>query len=178
MDQATNLLGAMALAISEKITDEMYEEVRRSGESAAAVIFLGYAPGLSVEVLRQILHLSHPGTVRLIDRLEGDGVVERYTTQDARAVALHLTPEGQELRNRLMRRRLITLESSLGGLTQDERTIFSVLMGKVLANLPKTELDKHHMCRLCCVKTCSKACPIPGNAPLLEPYRKDGAHAT
>lgn len=172
MDRTTNLLGALALAITDRIETRMREELHRSGEAAAAIIFLGYIPGLSVEILRQVLQLSHPGTVRLIDRLESDGFVERRGTDDRRAVALHLTPKGQALRDRLMERRLDALESTLERLTTDERLIFGKLIAKVLTNLPETEVDKHHICRLCAVRLCSN-CPIPGNAPVLKQYRKD-----
>lgn len=154
----------------------MREEINRTGEAAAAIIFLGYIPGLSVEILRQVLQRSHPGTVRLIDRLEDDGSVERRKTDDGRAVALHLTPKGKKLRDRLMKRRRNILEAALEGLTADERLTFGDLIAKVLTTLPKTELDKHHICRLCEVRLCSNDCPIPGNAPILNPYRKDIAH--
>ncbi|TQV78947.1 MarR family transcriptional regulator [Exilibacterium tricleocarpae] len=139
----------------------------RSGESAAAIVVLGYAPGLSVEILRQVLDLSHPGTVRLIDRLEEDGLVERRKAADGRAdgraVALHLTPKGGRLRRQLMDRRLDMLEAALKGLTADERSVLGDLLAKVLTNLPETEMAKHRICRLCAVRTCCN-CPIPGRA--------------
>jgi len=163
MDRTTNLLGALALAITDRINSGMKHALDRSGESAAAIIVLGYAPGLSVEVLRQVLDLSHPGTVRLIDRLEEDGLVERRKAEDGRAVALHLTRKGSKLRQQLMDRRLDMLEAALKGLTANERAVLGDLLSKVLTNLPETEMAKHRICRLCAVRTCSD-CPIPGNA--------------
>jgi DNA-binding MarR family transcriptional regulator len=163
MDRTTNLLGASALAITDRIGSQMRDTLGRSGETGAAIIVLGYAPGLSVEVLRQVLDLSHPGTVRLIDRLEEDGVAVRRKAIDGRAVALHLTPKGLKLRTQLMDRRLDTLEAALSGLTADERLVFGQLLAKVLTNLPETEMEKHRICRLCAVRVCSD-CPIPGNA--------------
>lgn len=163
MDRTTNLLGALALALTDRIKSGMKNILDRSGETAAAIVVLGYAPGLSVEILRQVLDLSHPGTVRLIDRLEEDNLVERRKASDSRAVALHLTRKGSKLRQHLMASRLDTLEAGLKGLTADERLVFGDLLGKVLANLPETEMAKHRICRLCDVRTCSD-CPIPGNA--------------
>ena len=162
MDRTTNLLGALALAITDRIKSGMKNTFDRSGETAAAIVVLGYAPGLSVEILRQVLALSHPGTVRLIDRLEEDGLVERRKADDGRAVALHLTAEGSKLRQRLMDRRLDMLEAALEGLSDDDRLVFGNLLAKVLANLPETEMAKHRICRLCSVKTCAD-CPIPGH---------------
>lgn len=175
LDRTTNLLGALALAVTDRIETRMRETLDRSGEAAAALIVLGYVPGISIEVLRQVLKLSHPGTVRLIDRLEKDGVVARRKADDGRTVALHLTPKGDALRDRLMERRLDALESTLEGLTAEERRIFGNLLAKVLKSIPETEIDKHHICRLCSARLCS-SCPIPGNAPVLQRYRKDAPH--
>ena len=163
MDRTTNLLGALALGITDRIKSDMKGIFDRSGESAAAIVVLGYAPGLSVEILRQVLELSHPGAVRLIDRLAEDGLVERRKGDDGRSVALHLTPKGGDLRRQLMERRLDTLEAALTGLEADERRVFGALLAKVLTNLPETDMAKHRICRLCAVGTC-RDCPIPGNA--------------
>lgn len=153
----------MALAITDRMTLSMREVLDRSGEMAAAIIVLGYAPGMSVEVLRQVLDRSHPGTVRLIDRLEQDGLVERREAKDGRAVALHLTRKGTKLRQKLMERRLDMLEDALHGLAADERKMLGTLIAKVLTNLPESDMAKHRICRLCAVPTC-KQCPIPGHA--------------
>lgn len=163
MDRTTNLLGAVALALSDQLKSDMADAFDRSGETAAAVVVLGYAPGLSVETLRQVISRSHPGTVRLIDRLAEDGLVERRKAEDRRAVALYLTEAGEQLRRQLMKSRLLMLETSLSGLTEDERRVLGELLSRVLSNLPKTEMDKHRICRLCSTPTC-KDCPIPGHA--------------
>lgn len=173
MDSTTNLLGALSLAVSDRIESYMKEALNRSGESAATIIFLGYTPGLTVEILRQVLSLSHPGTVRLVDRLCEDGLVERRKAKDRRAVSLHLTRKGSAARKKLMTSRNELLESSLKGLNNSERIMLGKLIAKVLVELPETEMDKHHICRHCSVALCSNDCPIPGHATILEPYRKD-----
>ncbi|MEL7541440.1 MAG: MarR family transcriptional regulator [Pseudomonadota bacterium] len=163
MDRTTNLLGALALGLTDRIHASLKTVLERSGESAAAIIVLGYAPGLSVEILRQVLERSHPGTVRLIDRLEEDGLVERRKAKDGRAIALHLTRRGAKTREQLMARRLDTVEAALEGLSSSERQLLGELLAKVLTNLPHSEMSKHNICRLCSVPTCAD-CPIPGNA--------------
>ncbi len=161
VDHTTNLLGALALAVTDRISASLKDTFDRSGEAAAAIVVLGYVPGLSLEPLRQVLGLSHPGTVRLIDRLEADALVERRKADDGRAVALHLTRKGGRLRQKLIDRRLETLEAALDGLTADERRTLGRLMARVLTNLPETEMAKHRICRLCSVPLCEN-CPIPG----------------
>lgn len=162
MDRTTNLLGAMALALTDRINAGMKDIFERSGESAAAIIVLGYAPGSSIEILRQVLDRSHAGTVRLVDRLEEDGLVERRKAT-GRVVPVHLTAKGKSLREKLMDSRLDVLEQGLKGLSGKERQAFGDLLAKVLNNLPENEIAKHRICRLCSVSTC-RECPIPGNA--------------
>ncbi|WOJ95544.1 MarR family transcriptional regulator [Congregibacter brevis] len=173
MDSTTNLLGALTRAVSDRVEAGLRANLKRSGEAASALVFLGYTPGISVEILRQVLSLSHPGTVRLIDRLVDDGLVERRKTEDGRAVALHLTRNGDKLRIELLNVRNDVLETTLNNLSEDEREIFGHLTAKVLSALPKTELDKHHICRQCSVSLCSSDCPIPGSAEILAPYIQD-----
>lgn len=120
---------------------------------------------------------SHPGTVRLVDRSSEDGIIERRKSEDGRAVAFHLMRNGKKLRTRLLGSRNDAIEAALGGLSEQERATFGQLIAKVLATLPETELDKHHICRQCSVRLCSSDCPIPGNAPILIPYRKDKVDA-
>ncbi|MEM7705870.1 MAG: MarR family transcriptional regulator [Pseudomonadota bacterium] len=163
VDKTTNLLGAVAIALNDRIRSGLDEVLHRKGESAAALVVVGYAPGLAVETLRQVLGRSHPGTVRLIDRLEDDGLVERRKGEDGRAVALHLTLKGSRLRKKLLSRRLDVLEAGLKGLSAQDRQHLGNLLEKVLANLPETEMAKHRICRLCEVRLC-RQCPIRGNA--------------
>jgi MarR family transcriptional regulator, negative regulator of the multidrug operon emrRAB len=69
---------------------------------AALVALDGEAGGGSIDALRRILGITHSGTVRLVDRLAGAGLVERRVGADARAVALHLTPQGRRLARRVL----------------------------------------------------------------------------
>ena len=163
MDRTTNLIGALALGLTDRIQADLKSILDRSGEFAAAIIVIGYAPGLPVETLRRVLDRSHPGTVRMIDRLEEDGLVERREAKDGRAVALHLTRKGSKKRQQLLDQRLETSEAALSGLTNEERNVLGSLLAKVLVNLPESEMAKHNICRLCSVATCGD-CPIPGNA--------------
>ena len=162
-DRTTNLLGALALAITDRIGSQLNDTLHRAGETPAAMVVLGYAPGLSVEILRQVLGLSHPGTVRLIDRLAEDNLVERRPALDGRAVALHLTANGRKLRTRLMDRRLDAIEPALTDLTAEERATLGHLLAKILKTMPDSEMHKHRICRLCAVRLCND-CPIPGRA--------------
>lgn len=130
------------------------------GETPAALVVIGYGTGPSNEQLRRILGLSHPGSVRLIDRLVADGLVERRKGRDKRAIALHLTERGTTLREELLRQRLATIRPLLSPLTEAEQEAFAALLRKMLSAIGTKDLERCTICRLCDDRVCSD-CPIP-----------------
>lgn len=157
-----NLLGAVGLAAADRIEAVASEVMSRSGETPAAVIVIGYDLGPSNDALRRILGLSHPGAVRLVDRLVADGLVERRQGKDKRAVALFLTDAGYVLRERLLEGRLAAVGSMLAGLTHAEQDTMAALLEKVLASMEATDLQRCSICRWCDASVCEN-CPIPAN---------------
>src|SRR5256885_10481863 len=67
-----NLLGALSLAVMDRIEQGAREVIGRGGETPAALVVIGYGQGMTNDKLRRILGLSHSGTVRLADRLVSD----------------------------------------------------------------------------------------------------------
>ena len=65
--------------------------LHHTGETSAALVVICYGFGPSNDLLRRILGLSHPGTVRLVDRLVTGGLAEHRGGRDKRAIALYLT---------------------------------------------------------------------------------------
>ena len=130
------------------------------GETPAALVVIGYGLGPSNEQLRRILGLSHPGAVRLVDRLVADGLVERRKGRDNRAIALHLTETGHRLRQDVLKGRLAAIRPWLTSLTEAEQETLASLLHKMLASLPTTDLERCHLCRLCDNSVC-RDCPIP-----------------
>ncbi len=79
-----NLLGALALAVSDRIrevTEQQADALARS--EPAALVSLVHYPGQPVGVLDQTLGLTHSGAVRLSDRLEAAGLVRRTSAGPA-----------------------------------------------------------------------------------------------
>jgi MarR family transcriptional regulator, negative regulator of the multidrug operon emrRAB len=73
VDQLSNLVGALALAVTDAQGREMAEASGLGESAAAAVVTLGEYPGLSVAALAGIVGLTHSATVRLADDLEPAG---------------------------------------------------------------------------------------------------------
>jgi MarR family transcriptional regulator, negative regulator of the multidrug operon emrRAB len=132
------------------------------GKGCCTVI--GYGTGPSNDKLRHILGLSPPGTVRLVDRLVVDGLVERCEGRDKRAIALYLTKRGKALREELLKGRLAAIRPLLAPLTDDEMETFASLLHKVLSSMYPTDMELRTLCRLCDDRVCSN-CPIPADKP-------------
>jgi DNA-binding MarR family transcriptional regulator len=162
IERSANLLGAVALALTDRIDEVARAVLNRAGETPAAVVVIGYGLGPSNDRLRRILRLSHPGSVRLVDRLVEDGLVERRAGSDKRAVALYLTRRGQSLREQLMKGRLAAVRSVLTSLTDEEQDLLNSLLGKVLSAMGTTDLERCTICRLCDDRACGD-CPIPAD---------------
>lgn len=162
IDRTANLLGAVGLAVANRIEVAAQAILGHGGETPAALVVIGYGFGPSNDQLRRILGLSHPGTVRLVDRLVADKLVERRQGRDRRAIALHLTGRGADLREELLRGRLTAIGLLLAPLTGPEQETLDALLHKVLSSMETTNLDRCTLCRLCDDRVCSN-CPIPAD---------------
>src|SRR5918999_4957534 len=90
-----NLLGALSLAVAERVEAATRAAAAHGGSAPAALaaldIFLG---GSSIDTVRKPLGLTHSAAVRLVDRLEVAGLVRRGAGADGRSGAVFLTPAG------------------------------------------------------------------------------------
>lgn len=162
IDRTANLLGVVGLAVAGRIEAAGREILSHAGETPAAVVVIGYGMGPSNDQLRRILGLSHPGSVRLVDRLVADGLVVRGKARDRRAVALYLTEKGKALREALLQGRLAVIRPLLTPLTAAEQESLGGLLHKLLASMETTDQQRCNLCRLCDDRVCSD-CPIPAD---------------
>ncbi|MGD1952649.1 MAG: MarR family winged helix-turn-helix transcriptional regulator [Leptolyngbyaceae cyanobacterium] len=157
-ERTANLLGALALSLVDSLNSAV-KTAGFGGEAPAALVTLGVNPGLSINALHQILSLSHPGTVRLIDRLESQGLVERRSGVDGRTLALFLTQSGHARRQIILTERKQPLQLAIGSLAQGDRNQLAQLLEKMLTALTTSELHSFAICRLCEEEVCP-ACPV------------------
>ena len=151
-----NLLGPPPVLLS----DEMAAASRdHSPMASAAILLLHKYPGSSVEALRGPLALSHSGCVRLVDRLEEGGYVERRFATDARALSISLTRKGRDAATLARSRREEVLLGVVSSLTRDEQEVLGALATKLLDRnvvVPRTAM---RTCRLCDYDACVE-CPM------------------
>jgi MarR family transcriptional regulator, negative regulator of the multidrug operon emrRAB len=171
-DRTANLLGVVGLLVANRIEETARAILGRVGETPAAVVVIGYGFGPSNDRLRQILGLSHPGAVRLIDRLVADGLVERRIGADRRAIALYLTRRGNALREKLLQGRLAAIGPLLAPLSAGEEATFAALLHKMLSAMDTSDLERCTLCRMCDDRVCTN-CPIPADKPTKPSGAKD-----
>jgi DNA-binding MarR family transcriptional regulator len=171
-----NLLGAWALAVSDRVTTAAAEAAGRGGQAPAALVALHqFAGGGTIEELRGVLGLTHSAAVRLIDALEDDGHVARgRRSGDRRSVALRLTPSGRAVARRIIRARGDAIEAMMTGLTESQRRSLTGLAERLTAQVTALRLEERRMgalpaggwlCRLCDFEACGRP---EGRCPAAE----------
>jgi MarR family transcriptional regulator, negative regulator of the multidrug operon emrRAB len=148
---AANVLGALAQAIGDAVAAD---------SAAAALVHLAKYPDEPIDALRRPLGLSHAGCVRLVDRLEEQGLVERSEGEDRRVRALRLTRSGGSAARRVLEAREDALTRAIGQLSANERDQLVRIATKVLAELVVDSAAALAVCRLCDYARCpDDVCP-------------------
>jgi MarR family transcriptional repressor of emrRAB len=163
--RTANLLGALGIVLADALADAA-EPAGGSSTATALVALYGPSASASIDALARVVGLSHSGTVRLVDRLAADGLVERRRGADQRSTALVLTPAGRRVARQTLRRREGNLQKLLASLTDDQQAALADLTGCVLGELGDAE---PRVCRLCDLEACGRSrgeCPV---APARRP---------
>ncbi|MGH8894799.1 MAG: MarR family winged helix-turn-helix transcriptional regulator [Actinomycetes bacterium] len=168
MDRAGNLLGALALVVSDRMVDAVEDTAHQSVTTATALSSLHHfldAP--SVDLLRQVLGLTSSGTVRLVDRLEQAGYVRRRPGRDGRTTSVVLTASGRRVAARVAAARAEVLDGALSVLPRTQRREFEANLSRVLVGLMRGPGATRWMCRLCDTSVCGRTrgeCPVANEA--------------
>lgn len=157
-----NVVGALALALADRLREATEEAAGLRGALPAAVVALHeFAGGRPIEVLAGALRVTHSRGVRVVDRLEEAGLARRVAApDDRRAVQVVLTARGRRLAARIGQARAAVLADALDGVDAER---FGALAGRALANLAHTRQDARQICRLCDVHACGHhdgRCPV------------------
>jgi DNA-binding MarR family transcriptional regulator len=165
-----NILGSTAVAVADAIDSAVDEAAGHGAAAPAALTALRQHPRSSVDDLARVLGLSHSGTVRLVDRLETDGLVRRGPAADARAVALELTPRGSRRVAGVARAREDAVAAFLVALDAGEQQELTRLLEKLVGAGMEDWTGVRHRCRLCDLDACHAGggrCPLDERMELL-----------
>lgn len=167
--RTANLLGALACEIAERLDQMLKDHPNATDSAAAALNVIGFYEGCSNNALSRALKLSHTTTVRLIDKLAAQGLVERREGTDRRAVSLFLTKRGREQARTVVRDRCLALGQVVDVLSERQRNQFDKLAEVLLRSLTTSAEEADHICRLCDDGACPASdCPVHQEALSLD----------
>jgi MarR family transcriptional repressor of emrRAB len=159
--RTANLLAALAGDVTDLLDARLKAHPNQTTSSAAALNVLGFWDGCSNAELSRVLGLSHTATVRLVDKLEAEGLVVARTGIDRRAVALSLTREGETRARELLKGRCAAVAEVIDVLSDAEQAQLAGLLEKLLAPRATDDFRAAHICRLCDDTACPpEHCPM------------------
>jgi DNA-binding MarR family transcriptional regulator len=159
---AKNVLGTLGLALADRLS-EAAERAGGSSAAAALVTLYGTRAGIRIDGLSRVVGLSHSGAVRLVDRLEAEGLVQRRRGADQRSANLYLTPSGRRSARRVLAEREAAMHSLLVLLTDDQQVELTALADRLLRELAAEPAAEARLCRLCDLEACGRSsgrCPV------------------
>lgn len=159
-DDLANQVGALALALSDEMRAQAEAAAGEAGPAAAALVLTGHEPGLSIAALAQAVGLSHPGAVRLVDRLVAEGLMHRRPdARDRRVMGLFLTEAGEARAAAVQAARNAPLAGVVAALTPVEAALLSGVVTRLLIARTDGEAAALRICRLCDHLACGR-CPV------------------
>ncbi|MET0279942.1 MAG: MarR family transcriptional regulator [Steroidobacteraceae bacterium] len=156
-----NLLGALALAVTDAVSNSIGKLEGAYGSDTFALVLLQHAERLRSDVLSRQLGLAQSSTVRLVDRLEREGLVAREAGVDRRTVMISLTGRGERAAEAILAARRDVLKDLVGTLSDTEKASLLAISTKLLTSLTVDLESGEHNCRLCDETACNLAeCPV------------------
>jgi MarR family transcriptional repressor of emrRAB len=161
-----NLLGTVATGLTDVVSDLAADVGELDGTAATALVALhDFAPAGSVRMLSQVVGLTHAGGVRLVDRLDRAGYVERLPGVDARSISITLTSKGRSKARLIRKHRLTAITATMAGLTEQQRDQLTSTCELLITNLTNQRLAQRAsgtppasgaLCRMCNFPACGR----------------------
>lgn len=172
-----NLLGAVALGVTDAAVADVAAQADLDSTSAAALVaMLDLARSGSVQRLSQLVGISHSGAVRLVNRLADAGLVERRAGPDGRTITVALTRRGHNAARRLRDARHAAIFAVLSSLSDRQRRELTGICEQLVARLTASRLAARvegrspaggALCRVCDPVACGRpegVCPAARTA--------------
>lgn len=157
-----NLLGALSLAVTERLTAEVSRAAGVSVSGASALVTLHTEAGIGITELGARVGLSQPAAVRMVDALTVAGLAERRS-RPGRGVEVHLTPAGNDAVRQVLERREDVLARLLDPVGDERLRAMVPGLEAVLAGLVENRRSEFVLCRLCDRDACvadGDGCPV------------------
>jgi DNA-binding MarR family transcriptional regulator len=171
-DRLEQLLGVVALSAADRMRLATEDDLAHGGAVPAALVHLQAYPDEPLDALRVALQISQPGAVRVVDRLEEQGLVERRPGPDGRTRALRLTRAGRDAAAGVRLRRASALSELTAALSESERGRLLPLLERITSGLAADRPTAVATCRLCDRDACcgtGEGCPLQHTTEAVGP---------
>ena len=167
--QTVNLLGALVMALSDAETTAIRRAAGLSPSGCAALVSVGQNAGINIGGLSSILGLTHSVTVRLVERLVEDKLINRVAGTDRRHVVLELSDFGKARSAAILKTRAEVARRLLATLELEQQRQIEPILSTMLTALTTSRTQADHLCRLCDETVCqSDSCPVERQARRIE----------
>ncbi len=146
-----NKFAALALAVTDAT---LSGDDDLAPTAVAALMTAANTPPTSIGEMAAIVGLTHSATVRLVDRLETDGLLHRQR-RVGREVLVEITSAGRRRADALQDRRLAESRNFLAKLSDGERDLLDRLVDRMLHDHAARGHDRRRICRMCARAYCN-----------------------
>lgn len=156
-----NLLGALAVAVADRVKVAVEDQLGTGGSAAAVLMMIGVEPHISAEAIARRLNVAQPTVVQALGALQQRGLVKKASGVDRRIRELTLTKPGAQMVASMLERRAAILAPLLRGLGDRERTALTQVIETMLIATVVRPDEKFLICRFCNEHECGpKECPV------------------
>lgn len=154
----SNVIAAWALALHDSL-DAAARDAGLGARELAALTLVAEHGGCSVDWLCRRVELTQSGTVRLVDRLVSQGMLERGTPR-GRMVPLYATEAGEARLAAWREARDAVVACATAGLSTAERARLAAAMAASLEAQRRSRPQADATCRTCTWASCGDDCPV------------------
>lgn len=155
-----NLFGALALAVADKLRTSSEYSSGHAAAMPAAIVQIGASPNESIDSLSRLIGLSHSATVRIVERLEAEGLIQKKRGEDGRMALLALTASGRKTMEKILQSREKLLAAAMEDLDEHEWSELTRIIEKIMPRVISSRFDSDFACRLCDQRACPQdRCP-------------------
>ena len=144
-----NFLATVSQAVMGRVDQQLLQHPNQTSSSLAALNVIGMYEGCSNTALGKAIGLSHTATVRLVDKLENQGLVVSTPGLDRRSVQFALTESGTAYVRELLTARCVAAGELLTLLDDNEQGQLNDIMEKLLSRMAGKPTGRGELCRLC-----------------------------
>jgi len=156
-----NLLGALAVAIADRVRVAVEEQLGTGGSAAAVLMMIGVEPHISAEAIARQLNVAQPTIVQAVRALQERGLIQKLSGADRRVRQLTLTKQGEQIVASMLDRRAAILAPLVSDLGDQDRAALTPLIEAILIKTVARPEERFLICRFCDEHACGpEECPV------------------